>query len=114
LALCGGLWHHDGDVHVDQDAECESTEEKKKNSIFFLTLTLSSEAERANSDYAKQIDYFWDREKYQALFNHGAHGAHDEHHDAAHNSRFAEVTNYVAVGADAAAPAAAAHGKPHH
>jgi hypothetical protein len=87
---------------------------EEKLDFFSLFRFRCAEAERANSDYAKQIDYFWDREKYQALFNHGAHGAHDEHHDAAHNSRFAEVTNYVAVGADAAAPAAAAHGKPHH
>jgi hypothetical protein len=97
----------------------EATEKEKKKLDFFSLFASFrfAEAERANSDYAKQIDYFWDREKYQALFNHGAHGAHDEaHHDAAHNSRFAEVTNYVAVGADnaAAAPAAAAHGKPHH
>lgn len=81
---------------------------------FFL---LGAEEQRAQSDYAKQADNFWDREKYSALFNH-SHGAdHGDHGAAAHadahsNARLSEVTQYVAK--TEGAPAAAAHGKAHH
>eukprot|EP01108_Squamamoeba_japonica_P000620 TRINITY_DN1214_c0_g2_i1.p1 TRINITY_DN1214_c0_g2~~TRINITY_DN1214_c0_g2_i1.p1 ORF type:complete len:129 (+),score=42.13 TRINITY_DN1214_c0_g2_i1:2-388(+) len=51
--------------------------------------------ERASSDYAKQLDAFWDKEKTAQIFDHSSHGAHDSHDAKPAQSEIANVTDYI-------------------